>query len=191
MSQVNHATTIADAVEPFKAASIAEAKDSAERRIERLYTDLSAHNWDINAAFPYPYGGANRMSRNEYEMAKARRAFAESVTVRDESKPSGYRISDPYFVVRDDARMADFIRIAEMDAICQFDNFIVKLEGKVSAVAPIETVQFDMAASPWSNSTLTVNHVGGEISVWRTKQIINVSKLGRLYNQWPTNRMKV
>ena len=181
---------IAAAIEPLRDDAITAARQEATRITDRVYTNLAARNWDINAAYPYPYDRAGRMPRNEYERAKAQRALAESLTVRDESKRASYKINDPYFVVADDGRAGDFVQFSMLEAGMQFDAYVNKLTKKVEELGPVVSAEITEHAPLWCHSVLTCTHESGEVSRWKTKQIVNVSKLGKLFNQWPTHRIK-
>jgi hypothetical protein len=42
----------------------------------------------------------------------------------------------------------------------------------------------------WGHSVLTVTLPNGTVERWKTQQIVNQSKLGLLFNQWPSRKMK-
>lgn len=44
------------------------------------------------------------------------------------------------------------------------------------------------AGSPWIDSTITIKTNDNEVNVWHTKMIINQSKYGKLFNQFPTRK---
>ena len=181
---------IAIALEPLREDAVRVARQKAERLTGKVYMHLIVHQWDLNAAYPYPWGGTKRMSIENYNQAKAKRLLAESLTVRDESKRTSLRIGDPYFVVADDNRAKDFMDFNMLEASIQFDNFVAKLSRKVAQLSPVVGAEITEHGDLWQFSILTCTHEDGSVTKWKTKQIINVSKHGKLFNQWPTNQVK-
>ena len=181
---------IAIALEPLREDAVRVARQKAERMTGKIYAHLIMHQWDLNAAYPYPWGGTRRLSQEDYTQAKAKRQMAESLTVKDESKRTSLRIGDPYFVVADDNRAKDFCDFNMLEASLQFDNFVAKLTRKISDLSPVVEAQITEHGDLWQFSILTCTHKDGSTTKWKTKQIINVSKLGKLFNQWPTNQVK-
>lgn len=43
----------------------------------------------------------------------------------------------------------------------------------------------------WGDSFITVEKANGENERWRTHTILNVSKLGLYFNQFPTRKIKI
>ena len=72
------------------------------------------------------------------------------------------------------------------DAGFQFEAFVAKLNAKINDI----TVKADLAGDPWTRSTLTVVTKNKGTQIWKTKMIINVSKYGKLFNQFPTRLAK-
>jgi hypothetical protein len=71
------------------------------------------------------------------------------------------------------------------DAGLQFDAFVYKLNEKINDV----TLSAELSGDPWNYSTLVVETKNKGRQVWTTKIIVNVSKYGKLFNQWPTRKV--
>jgi hypothetical protein len=172
-------TPIATAVEPLRHSAVQRAEEFAEQHAQRVYANLERNGWDMRLAYPYPNSGLGRAS---YMMAKAAYDIAHRLTKW--TKPS-IRPDEPCIVVKSEAGLAKFVQEAKDDADATYTAFIAKLEQKVGE---------------HQRATLTGNHVWGysiltvetahETQRWKTQQIINVSKLGKVFNQWPTRKVK-
>lgn len=170
---------IAQAVEPRRVASIERARESALRYVEAVRARLVEAGMDFDAAFPRP---TIRMSRVEYRSAQSVRDTAIRLC---RVLVSTRRPGDPLPVEISEEGVARFVAQIEADASADFDAYVAKLESKVG-----ETVEAEINASPlWNGSVLTVRTIAGAVERWSTKQIVNVSVLGKLFNQWPTRRM--
>ena len=82
-------------------------------------------------------------------------------------------------------REAKFVDDTMRDAAAQYDAFIAKLIRKIG--------DFDSAtltgSHVWGYSILTVTK-GAATERWGTRQIVNQSVLGKLFNQWPSRKIK-
>ena len=72
------------------------------------------------------------------------------------------------------------------NAELNYDAFIAKMVQKIGE--PV--VDADLKGNIWDNSVLTVKTESGEEQVWITNMIINFSKFGKMFNQFPTRRKK-
>jgi hypothetical protein len=173
--------TIAEAVEPLRSAAMDRAEQFARNYAGRLLADLEAAGWDANVSAPYP--NASRLGRNDYLAAKLKyeivRRLTRSANERSRSpRDTDLRAADP-------ERLERFVQEAREDADAQYSAFIAKLEGKIGAHS-------DAVLSGnhvWDYSFLTVETPAGR-QTWKTQQILNVSKLGKVFNQWPTRQVK-
>lgn len=169
----NHPTAIAAAVEPLRADAISRARDEARKSANAILTDYAAHPGR------YDYPNVARTTPREYEEQRARRARLLQLV-----KNAGTTMKPAY--ERDEAAVERFIDDAARMASEQYTLFIRKLEEKVG-VHVSATLE---GSHVWGYSTLTVTLADGSIQLWRTQQIVNVSKLGKLYNQWPSRKVK-
>lgn len=79
-----------------------------------------------------------------------------------------------------------FIQAAKADAAAQYEAFVAKLQQKIGEVKNA-TLKGNHV---WSYSILTVEKPDGTVEHWKTQMIINVSKLGKMFNQFPTRKVK-
>lgn len=170
------------AVAPLKADAIARAEKDARELVAKVAAKLEAAGWDLNVAAP----SSDRRRDDERTQAikDGRRSLYHSVT---KSRPDqSYRLDAPYLVDMDPALVDRFIENAKRDAALQYDEFVAKLAIKVGKGATAATLEGNHV---WGDSYLSVTMPGGIGQRWHTQQIVNVSKLGKLFNQWPTRRV--
>ena len=173
---------IAAAVAPIKDLAIARAEQDAAAFIVRLLANLEAANWDLDVVAPRPLNSDDRAT---YRAKSYKIGLYQSVTNYDFDRPA-HRVSDPHYRVRDEAKEALFVKNAKDLAAAQYDAFVVKLIGKIGAV---ETASLH-GEHVWGHSILTVVKADASVERWKTQQIVNVSKLGTLFNQWPSRKVK-
>jgi hypothetical protein len=177
------------AVMPLKAEAQDRAEQVARLLIAKVYAELEAAEWKINVVAPYPQ--SMRDSRKVYHEKKARQVFVTSLTTMffpngDKMNPVITRWDDMEFIVRkDDEAVERIVKRVRADAATQYDAFVAKLVQKVGAHDAATLV----GSHVWGHSILTVQR--GPVSErWKTQMIINVSKLGKLFNQFPTRKVK-
>jgi hypothetical protein len=85
-----------------------------------------------------------------------------------------------------DERVARRVQQTRDAMATDFDGYVNKLSTKIGE----GVVSAEITGRLWDYSTLTVTKNDGSVERWRTQQIINVSCLGKLFNQWPTRRSK-
>ncbi len=168
---------IAAVITPMKEAAVARAVEYAEVRLREL-----AQGWigtDLNSLRPNA-----RMSKGEYQAAQQHYTLATRLMVVQ--KHEGIqRMNTPVIAIRINPHaLAKLVKEAGEDAALAFDAYVAKLSAKVGA-CDSATVEGPL----WLTSVLTVSK-GEKTERWSTKQIINVSSLGKLFNQWPTRLMK-
>lgn len=79
-----------------------------------------------------------------------------------------------------------FIEMCADMAASQYDQYIYKLNEKVG---PHKAASLE-GNHVWGDSYLTVETETGEIDVWHTQMILNHSKHGLAFNQFPTRKIK-
>lgn len=178
---------IEKAVLPLKKDAITRARQSAEAKIDRVRIELDEAGGDINKAAPYPRKfGAGALYGITYQVAKMRYNLFRSVTVQDPAHRPSYRESEPSYAILDADRIKRFIQQREEWAAADYDAFVVKLVNKIGEVKKAKL----HGNHVWGYSTLIVTKPDGEVQAWQTQQIVNHSKLGKPFNQWPTRRLK-
>lgn len=183
-------TKIIDGINPAFDALKAACLQRLQCQADFIRTKMEEHGWDIKAAFPYPKAWG--MGRDDYHRAKANVDLARRLTIKDPDKKQSYsslapnyRIMHPDLDARFDKEAADYARMF-------IDAYAAKLTAKIAKedkAFVIDTVKYEGTADPFAHSFLTVTGAQGTM-VWKTKCIINQSKYGKLFNQWPTRKQK-
>ncbi len=175
---MNH---IATALEPRREAALLRAHQHVAAQVDTIIAELKAANWDLDVVAPCPHG---RMDRQTYKRFQAKRDFVLRIT----SPREGYRrikMDQPSYVELHVGRLLNFYKRVEQEASETFTAYVNKLTSKIG-----ETSAASINDSPlWNGSILTVTLSDGTVQRWKTTMIINVSCLGKLFNQWPTRRI--
>jgi hypothetical protein len=167
---------------PMRLATIELAEQRTRARAASVYSRIASMGGDIHAAYPYPNP---RLGDRAYHENKSAYLFAMSIVALDFTKNSPIRHhTDPLFVVPCDDSLNKVVAEERKSADEQFEAYLVKLAGKTGPVA--NATLHASGAGVWEQSTLVVTRPDGTTAVFITKRIINVSKLGKLFYQWPT-----
>lgn len=104
------------------------------------------------------------------------------------SRDSGYkaRLREWEFLrdVRIERSRKALLAKTELMAGKSFDSYVAKLEAKIG-----EHDSAELVGDLWQYSTVKVTK-GSQTEIWTTQIILNVSSLGKLFNQWPTRRIR-
>lgn len=175
-------TPVRLAVEPLLSAAEDAAATSATNIITKVMTDLESHGWDIRKAAPWPSEVGLKFGTPEYNSAKSKNTLYHSLV---QLMTPTYMPGEPEIVKPDEDRQRRFVAEARRDAAYQYEKFILKLEGKIGghSAAVLEGNHI------WGHSILTVTTPEGT-ERWKTQMIVNVSKLGKLFNQFPSRKVK-
>lgn len=174
------ADPIGAAVMPLRADAILSARQWAEKRIEWIREKLEAAGWDLDKVAPSPKGN---MDRAAYMAAKRRRGNFLAVT--RSVGPATRRYGDPDTREIDPQRVAKWTEEVEAETAAAYDAFVAKLREKIG---PCTAASLE-GSHVWGHSVLTVTKPDGSVERWQTQQIVNVSSLGKLFNQWPTRKL--
>lgn len=166
-------SAIARAVEPLRAAAVERATKMAREIADETLADYAKNP----RRYDYPNGSL--LNRRDYSVQKQRRARLLRLV-----KNVGSTLVVKY--ERDDAAVEKYVVECGIMASEQYNLFIRKLETKVGDHLTA-TLDGDHV---WGYSTLTVGKADGSTEQWRTQQIVNVSVLGKLFNQWPSRKVK-
>ena len=172
---------IESAVMPLKSEAIERAEQEANRVIARVISEMESANWDLSVAAPRPN---SRLSRNEYARLMSRHDLFRSLTTY--TGDGTRRPNEPEYRARSIEAEQRFITAAKQDAAVQYDLFVAKLAEKAGEA----TGAVLNGSHIWGYSILTVTKANGAVERWKTQMIINVSKLGKLFNQFPTRKIK-
>lgn len=163
------------AVLPLKVA----AQDRAEQSLRKAFANatklLARAEFKMSVVAPEPTA---KYGTPEYDVAVSRRVFFASFT-----NPVSYG-SDTVEV--DLERIEEKVAMERVMAGISFDRFVNKLNLKINDT----TITATLSGSPWTGSTLVVETKNKGMQVWYTKVIVNCSKLGKVFNQFPTRLAK-
>lgn len=170
---------VALAVEPLRAEALKRAEQEARKTVENVKTRLKSHNMDRQAYAPYPDG---KIPAIEFMVYLRRYNLVRTLTKA--LKSCGF-MNAPEPCEMNSNGIAKFVKQAIENADFEYTGFICKMVGKIGAC---------------ENATLTGSHVwgfsilavtkGDVVEHWKTQQIVNVSKLGTMFNQWPSRKVK-
>lgn len=169
------------AVAPLKNDAIEAAVRWATNEIEQVRAEMEKAGWDREIAAPYPKSFG--MSRPAYVKAKSRH---DRFVLLTKGRVGSRRPSEPDFADMWPERCDLFIDEAKKSAAAQYDAFVAKLVFKIGDV----TAAVLDGNHVWSHSILTVTKADGSVEHWKTRQITNVSKLGKYFPQYPTRKVK-
>lgn len=170
------------AVAPLKDQAIERAEKEALETIEQCREELAAADGNLSKVAPYPSGREYGYGWKYYSALYKYQLFSAITKWRETS----YSSRDDIYADINPDMCAKFVERRKREAGEQYDEFVAKLIGKIGHV-----VQASLEGSHvWAHSILSVVKVDGTIEKWKTQQIVNVSKLGKHFNQWPTRKMK-
>jgi len=165
---------------PMRLATIEFAEQRTRERAASVYARIESMGGDLLAAYPMP---DPKFGDRAYHEGKSAYLFAVSVT-RPLNRNASRRRGDPLFIAPCNDSLNKVVAEERKSADEQFEAYLVKLAGKTGPVAG--ATLHASGASVWQQSTLVVTRPDGTTAVFITKRIINVSKLGKLFYQWPT-----
>lgn len=153
--------------------------ETAQKHIDKALQELEEKGWDLNAVAPYPdaFNGCV-----DYHGELARHKLFVSLT---ESTSYVRARKSPDIRNRSPKKESKFIAEYIADLENQFEAYILKMENKIGEVKSAKLY----GEALWGYSILEVENEQG-VEKWKTQMIINVSKLGKLFNQFPTRKMK-
>jgi hypothetical protein len=156
------------AVRPLKEDAMNRAEKYARAIIEKAVAEVAASS--LTECAPYPKAWkAPTATVEQYRAAKIKHDL--------------YRIlAGP----GSEKGQAKFIEDARENAAAQYEEFIAKLNGKIGVVTAANL----NGNHVWGHSILTVTKADGTTENWKTQTIVNVSKLGKVFNQFPTRKVK-
>lgn len=176
---------IALAVEPLREAAMERAAQEARKVLIRVSDALVEHGYDARKAAPFPKSNASSF---DYVQGKAWRSLVYTCSKNDNEAYNNYESNpkNPDYRKMDFDTSLKFVENAKIDASKEFDAFVAKMEDKIGEVKSAEL----KGSFVWGYSVMTVTKEDGSKENWKTQMIINVSKLGKLFNQFPTRKIK-
>lgn len=177
---INTGHPVAVAIEPLREDAINRAEEEAKKIVKRVREELKENGNDLNKVAPYP---ESNVPRYLYWVQLSKYRLFSSLC---EWRNGSYRPGEPCLADVDSNFVAKFVKASKESAAVQYDAFVVKLCQKVGSCESATITGNHV----WSHSFLVVEKTTGK-EVWKTQQIVNVSKLGKLFNQWPSRKVKV
>lgn len=175
------------AVAPLKEEAIDRAVKEAYELIARCTKQLEDNNFDINVVAPYPRYGTYNSTADYHHKASRHAMFMNIVKYRNTSTTCRrFDKNQPEYVDICPIRVEKFIMESKQNAAIQYDAFVAKLVEKIGDVKEASLTGNHV----WNFSILTITKEDGSVEKWKTQMIVNVSKLGKLFNQWPTRKQK-
>lgn len=173
------ANPIYAAIAPQRAAAMAHAALRVEAQLRKVAEQLQGSDLNLSA----PDGNSLRDSRRMYLEKRAYRGLARQVCLIE--RRSCRSPGDPEQVIGiNEEGIARLVQQAADATALSFDGYVAKLTAKVG-MCDAASVEGNL----WYRSVLTVAK-GDRQERWFTQQIVNVSVLGNLFNQWPTRLAK-
>jgi hypothetical protein len=176
------------AVHAQKAEAVKHAEKGARDHALKLLAELAAQGGNLNAYAPYPRSrgwsrsAADEAAINKHNLVLRLTKPNESVGYQSYSTDP----NRPYFRVMDEEAVEKFVADAMGDAALQYDMFICKM---VAKIGPAQSAELS-GSHVWGYSFLDVVKPDGSRERWKTQQIVNYSKYGRPYYQWPSRKVK-
>lgn len=182
---------IEQAVLPLKTQAIERAEKDAKNLITQVHSELEAAGWDLNVAAPYPE--THGMNLIKWRMAYSKWNLFRLITAYEKPCRS---MREPDIRKKDSKAEQKFVKEAKENAAFQYDQFVEKLVKKITADhSEIDKAEL-LGNHVWSWSMLTVSKTKINacppvfVERWKTHQISNVSKYGKIFNQWPSRKIK-
>lgn len=176
---------VALAVEPQRKEALVRAEKDAKTIVEQVKVKLKEGGWDRAVTAPYPRSDIGCLA---FQTKLGFYKLVRRVTKEKPAEDGIYRsrcMNDPDPCVMDSAGIAKFIKEAIDNADLAYTAFINKLVNKIGDCEDASLT----GSHVWSYSILQVYKRDG-IENWKTQQIVNCSKLGTLFNQWPSRQVK-
>lgn len=176
------------AVLPLKVASEERAEKSTRQNIFEHLEVLKTVGNDLDKYAPH--GMPPTAPRYSYEWdaqriqenaANGLRSYILSFTNRVDVYSN-----TPNVVAADLDHIEVLVQRAIRDAGLAFEAYVHKLNAKIGD----KVLEATLTGSPWHDSLLTVQTENKGTQYWNTKTIVNCSKLGKLFNQYPTRLAK-
>lgn len=174
-------TAVGAAIWPLKVAAVQHAEKAARKTIAEMTAKIKAANWNLDEVAPE--GHYHNDPRHVYEAKRDERNHYYSVF---DTKRESYAPGAKTIAVRSLTSERDYIGRAMERAADQYDLFVLKLVKKIGPDAVSATLEGNHV---WEYSILTITMKDGSVQRWKTQQIMNRSKLGLWFPQWPSRQM--
>lgn len=167
---------------PLKNDAMNRAAEYAKDVVATVRKELAAAGNDLQKCAAYP--SSLGLTTFQYRSQVAKYMLFRNLTVRRDNGSRG--MHDPEFASMSPNGIAKFVKETRENAAAQYDAYVAKLNKKIGTVIHAEL----KGNHVWGFSFLTVELPSGEKQIWKTQQIINQSKYEKVFNQFPTRKVK-
>lgn len=176
---------ITQAVLPMKERAMTRAATSILDRIDQMLWDLE-HLFQMDREKMAPYPSSMRCTRVQYMAQKAEHEFLGRIT---KGKKFARSFGEPDICERDEPGIKREVERAKEMAALAFEAYAVKLALKIGPNV-VKASALSVGDDLWMSSQLKAFTEDQDFTVWNTKTIVNCSKLGKLFFQFPTRKGK-
>lgn len=169
------------AVAPLKDQAMQSAKEEVEAYIQRISAALKKAGNDLDVAAPYP--DHKKISVEEYHKQMNRYSTFRKLT---QSREAYRKREEPNLADMCPDKVLAFTEETMALAAREYEDFVWKLSDKIG---PCETATLE-GNYVWSFSVLHIVKAGGVKEKWKTQRILNFSKYGLPFNQYPSRKIK-
>ena len=157
------------------------AKQNAEEHVDNIWKELAKKNWDVIDDMK----AAKALSRQVIDKYMMLTDVDPKSVEKNKEAGDHFKFSSR-FRIKSEARKKMYVDEAVTQAEEDYKEYVGKMVSKVgSGVADAH-----VTGHPWTNSVLTVTMTDGTKEVWHTQMIINYSKYGKPFYQFPSRRKK-
>ena len=172
-------TAIADATHPMKIAAMEKTRKEAEEYLEKIKAILEENDFDPYKVVPKPFKTPDTPFNISYFAEKEADAKRYPYMFMVDRNGSKYGWSEN--------KAQKYIANCVNGTADHYNEYVSKMNNKIKN--PV-SAKFSWVSDVWGSSMLEVTLPDGTTEYWKTQIIVNVSKLGNLFNQWPTRRIK-
>lgn len=154
----------------------------AGAHIDRVWKQIEKLDWDIKSEMiRKTFSGTNHILQTYLSVTDVDPKSKE----KNKALGDSFRLDDR-FRKKSPSKKKDYVNASMQRAEEDYRAFIAKMVGKIGGgVANAKAV-----GNPWSNSVLTVEMNDGTTQVWHTQTIVNYSKYGKPFYQFPSRQKK-
>jgi len=162
---------------------IERAKEMKKETIDYLAGKLKAVDWDLDKLFEQP--DYRKHGRHQHrELANNRGNYLQLFDVESQAGSYDRDPNKHTKLKRSPKKEKIAIQQAAEGAKASYLEWVEKMIDKIGK--PV--VKAKTSGNPWTGSILEVETDDGEKQMWHTKMILNFSKYGTMFNQFPSLR---
>ena len=175
-------------IDPLTVALMTRYKDfidGAKRIAGEVYDEQRKYleeNGGLSKVAPYP-------SMSDFTSDRTSILAGKRVTTRhfDEAGYNGAKEKHESYKMFVTMKREEYVEMNGKQAHESFMAWICKMAAKIGK----KVLKADMTGvDPWAESVLAVETEGGDEQIWHTRMIINRSKYGKMFHQFPSRRVR-